>query len=153
MKTIWILSGLLLASTSVSAQIVPGEPFNMGIGDVREIEAFGLVLEFEELLHDSRCPRTVTCVWEGVAELHVLVEAPPLPQERLLLATETGNPDIHPTSADYGALVVRLLELAPYPFTVDPIDPSLYVATFVVEQRSVPTEVRAWTALKSRYVD
>ena len=151
MKT-WILVCLLLTATAANAQVGPGETFTMRIGDVRTVLEYGLVIEFEELVHDSRCPLTVVCVWEGVAELHVLVEAPPLPRERLLLATLTSVPEVHPTSARYGDLVVELLDLAPYPVTPGGIDPSLYVATLVVRQQPVTLERNGWSTLKARYL-
>ena len=44
-----------------------GEEFSLHIGETASIKGEQLRIEFLEISEDSRCPRNVTCVWEGRA--------------------------------------------------------------------------------------
>ena len=51
-----------------------GEEFSLRIGETAGIKGEQLQIRFLEVSEDSRCPRNVTCVWEGraVAVIEVL---------------------------------------------------------------------------------
>lgn len=44
-----------------------GEEFTLSIGEAASIQGEQLRIEFLEISEDSRCPRDVTCIWEGRA--------------------------------------------------------------------------------------
>ena len=75
--------------------------------DVRVVAA-GLVISFDSVLSDSRCPRDVQCVWGGSARV------------RLTIAQDAGaggtwelESGQDPRSAPVGAYVVTLQDLEP----------------------------------------
>ncbi|MFC2039159.1 hypothetical protein ACFLUG_05265 [Chloroflexota bacterium] len=63
-----IIAVLVLAGCSTDEDSVkPGEEFSLGIGERAAIAGENLEIEFLEVIEDSRCPKDVTCVWEGRA--------------------------------------------------------------------------------------
>lgn len=50
-----------------------GQEFSLPIGDSVLIEGEELQIKFLEVVGDSRCPRGVTCVWEGEVSCRVEV--------------------------------------------------------------------------------
>ena len=57
---------LSLATTGCGENTVSlGQEFILHVGETAEIEGEELQIKFLEVLEDSRCPRGVTCVWEG----------------------------------------------------------------------------------------
>jgi len=44
-----------------------GEEFSLSIGETASIKGEQLQIRFLEISEDSRCPRNVTCIWEGRA--------------------------------------------------------------------------------------
>ena len=67
-------------------------------------------LAFDSLIHDSRCPTGVTCLWEGNAEVAFALS---LDDQQHAFALNT-----HPTYATdttLADLTVALLDLMPYP--------------------------------------
>ena len=53
-----------------------GEEFSLRVGETTGIKGEQLQIRFLEISEDSRCPRNVTCVWEGraVAVIEVFQE-------------------------------------------------------------------------------
>ena len=92
---------LILARTGTQPPPAIGEEFSLHIGESTEVGEAGLVISFDELLHDSRCPELVTCVWEGVAEMLITAGTPSTPAVQLQLYTETSLPQEFPTSLTY----------------------------------------------------
>ena len=59
---------LLLTSSCVASNEVKvrlGEEFSLKSGQIAVISDENLKIEFVEVTEDSRCPKGVTCVWEG----------------------------------------------------------------------------------------
>jgi len=59
---------LLLTSSCVASNEVEvrlGEEFSLKSGQIAVISGENLKIEFVEVTEDSRCPKGVTCVWEG----------------------------------------------------------------------------------------
>ena len=50
-----------------------GENFTIGIGKSARITGEDMVITFDEVIGDSRCPQNVTCVWAGVASMRVTI--------------------------------------------------------------------------------
>ncbi|MEJ0087112.1 MAG: hypothetical protein WDO72_15660 [Pseudomonadota bacterium] len=48
-----------------------GEEFPLALGESVGIERKGIVLKFEKVLEDSRCPMNARCFWEGNARIAI----------------------------------------------------------------------------------
>ncbi|KAA3636175.1 MAG: hypothetical protein DWQ02_08685 [Bacteroidetes bacterium] len=72
-----ILLFVLLANSTIRSQEVkvevPQIAIRMDLGETVEIE--GILITFEKVLEDSRCPEKVQCVWAGRARVEVIVQA------------------------------------------------------------------------------
>lgn len=51
-----------------------GEVFTIGVGKSARITGEDMIVKFDEVIGDSRCPQNVTCVWEGVASGRVTIK-------------------------------------------------------------------------------
>ncbi len=85
-----------------SIQLAPGQ--SATIGDVDP-----LVITFERLVSDSRCPPDVQCVWQGEVTVQLRLSAAGA-DTVALLSTVRG-----PSEAKYGGHVVALGEVTPSP--------------------------------------
>ncbi len=63
---------LLLSSCGSNEQNI-GEEFTLHVGETADIRGESLQIRFIEISEDSRCPRDVTCVWEGRAIVNIEV--------------------------------------------------------------------------------
>ena len=67
-------------------------------------------LTFDALVHDSRCPTGVTCIWEGNAEVTFV-----LSQDGQQHAFTLNTHPTYTTDTTLADLTVALLDLMPYP--------------------------------------
>ena len=51
-----------------------GETFTIGIGQTAQITDEDMVITFNEIIGDSRCPKGVTCIWAGVVSARVTID-------------------------------------------------------------------------------
>lgn len=49
------------------------QPFTLRLTQTAEFPDLGLTITFRRVPSDSRCPRTVVCVWEGNGEVELLL--------------------------------------------------------------------------------
>jgi hypothetical protein len=66
-----IFSGCIGDLADVKAKL--GEEFTIGIGESARITGEDMVITFNEVTADSRCPEDVTCVWAGEAACSITV--------------------------------------------------------------------------------
>jgi len=94
-----------------------------------ETARFGdaLAIRFDAVTEDSRCPADVACVWEGNAQVALIVGNSP--EETAVLKLDS-NPAFS-TEANHGGYLIRLIGLDPYPRT-DVAVPDPYRATLEV---------------------
>lgn len=95
------------------------QPVVLGVGDTLDLPD-GTVLEFVELVEDSRCPADAMCVWQGHAVLRFEHRGSG-PDAESILVTFTG-PDS--SGALMGAVGVQVLDVQPYPLASQPHDPA-----------------------------
>jgi len=50
-----------------------GETFTIGVGQSAQITGEDMMITFNGVIGDSRCPQNVTCVWEGVASSNITI--------------------------------------------------------------------------------
>lgn len=112
------------------------QSFRVAMGQVVRLGSDGPYLWFRGVLEESRCPRRLSCVWEGNARIELLVGRRPAGWQRIRL-------DTHPrgtTSAAVGDLRLTLIELAPYPRAGEEPDFEVYEAVLVAEAVGGPEE-------------
>ena len=87
------------------------EPFSISIGQSASILSEDLKITFVNVTEDSRCPKSVTCVWAGQvsAEFSFDSEGSPLGQAVLTLGALTAS------EFNLGMYSLFLLDITPYP--------------------------------------
>jgi hypothetical protein len=108
--------------------VVPFDaPFELRVGSAVVVAGSGGGLVFLRVSSDSRCPIDAVCIQGGDAVVHLkAVDG----VRTDLLALHTG--DTSRATAAFGSRLVTLVDLHPYPFSSQPIDPASYVATLRV---------------------
>jgi hypothetical protein len=111
-------------------RVAIGEEFTMTVHEVVVVDDTHLLISFDGVTEDSRCPTDVQCPWEGNAAVRFELSseiAEFAPQPRVL------NTSLEPRSTDFMGLTIRLVDVAPYPSAAgQPIDPESYVVKLVV---------------------
>lgn len=69
--SLFFLPGCSNNGKIVSADL--GEEFTVSIGQSARINREDLVVTFNEVIGDSRCPSNVVCIWAGVASISVTI--------------------------------------------------------------------------------
>jgi hypothetical protein len=71
-KRVLLLSSLLILITSVGCQSSEGvikatidNEFSLDVGQIAELKGEHIILQFEGIQEDSRCPKGATCIWQG----------------------------------------------------------------------------------------
>lgn len=116
------LFGLIASAASGYALTANGDddtggrslPVVLGVGGSFELPD-GSVLEFVELVEDSRCPADAFCAWQGEALLQFELDG-----QRF--KTTFTSPDDEVTVVDGWA--IQVLDVQPYPLASVPHDPA-----------------------------
>lgn len=103
-----------------------GEPFDLRIGEAVTLDG-GLTIGFSAVVGDSRCPRSVTCVWAGDGAVELTI------RQANDVSADTLHTMVEPRSITAGGVEIQLTELAPYPSVPGTIPSSRYVATFTTQ--------------------
>jgi hypothetical protein len=117
-----------LVLTSCAAPLAPApldDPFVLAPRERAFVEDANIRLEFLEVTADSRCPIDAICVWAGDATVHITVRDD---GTSVRYDLHTGDPAR--ATVVHGGLVIRLVELQPYPASTRPIALADYRATF-----------------------
>lgn len=114
-----------------SGGIEMNQPFTLAIGETAVLPNTGLSVRFDAILEDSRCPKSVTCVWAGQVIAVLTVQEAEQNTAELQI-----SPDSPTTAkqASYGAYTVEITAVTPYPLTSDPIPADQYQATVIITQ-------------------
>jgi len=128
----WI-SGLfcLLAATACSGKSPAGpspvaREVVLAPGQMTTIREAAIVVRFEGVTGDSRCPADAFCIQGGDALVQIEVGSAGAARQPYTLHTGDMRPVAH------GDLTIALVQLSPYPFSSRSIDPSEYRATLRV---------------------
>src|SRR5262245_59037767 len=107
------------------------EPFELAGGAETTVGSEGLLLHFESVLEDSRCPTQVECFWSGQAR--ILITASQAGEETVKLEFNTNPaPDQTVDTLPAYNYSVQLLQLDPYPQTTNAIPFPDYQAQLLV---------------------
>ncbi len=88
-----------------------GEDFELKMGESTAVRGEDFNIKFLEVLEDSRCPRNVTCVWEGRARSLVRITIDG--QSEDIELAQPGLTD-EPNRYSYGDYIITFF-LLPYP--------------------------------------
>ena len=102
-----------------------GQPFSLRVGESARTDDGALVIGFEGVTADSRCPKGERCVWAGDATVRVWLQQAGGPRLTRELHTAPNAP--HAENAPSHGL--RLVRLDPLPITGKAIVQGDYVAT------------------------
>jgi hypothetical protein len=110
-----------------------GEPFALKWGHPGAVGATGVIVMFEGIVVDPRCPQGVTCEWEGPVAAEFTVYGPSgAPAHIVLTAHTDGEGSVLPPGDDVVAAdtahgyTVTLLKVTPYPQARDVTPPGDY---------------------------
>lgn len=119
------------ACASVENVIIaePDVAFSLPLGKTAGVSGSSTRITFRQVREDSRCPKSVVCVWEGDARIELTVSREGSPGETTFLNLR--SPD---KEAQVGGLLIRFVSLAPYPATPEPSAPRQYVAELVIRK-------------------
>ena len=129
---------LLIASCKnsniISQVAVLDEPFSLKLGQARILHSENLIVGFNELIDDSRCPEDVVCVWEGEAQIGLWLQTSGQDTTFLHLTVPgfiTSESQNHVSKDTLGYQLV-LQKLDPYPNTKEQRGPADYEALLVI---------------------
>jgi hypothetical protein len=115
--------------TSMAAiDVALGQSFQLGNGRVARVRSENLLVWFERVASDERCPVGDVCISEGDAVLMIAVQKPPNRPGSLELHTD-------PRLAAEGMYLgyrVKVLRLDPRPIGEQPVPLARYVSTLMV---------------------
>jgi len=114
MKPLLFILALLVAIPVLSQEDKPIEVPQIGVklGVSEKLDLEGITVVFKEVIEDSRCPKNVTCAWEGRAK--VLVGITTNSGEEIEKTITFSNR--FPVSGGvFEGKTLRFLSLTPYP--------------------------------------
>jgi hypothetical protein len=138
MRGAWAVIGALgmVASCAPSPTVASyetAEEFSLAVGESAAVSGTGLLVRFERVVSDSRCPSDAICITSGEAVLTVAVARDGRPAAPVSLRTERSA-----DRATVGDWALSLTRLEPYPSSGRVILAGDYVATFRVDPLSLP---------------
>jgi len=111
-------------SSTMPGQLPLGQSFELRPGTSATLQD-GLVVAFDAVRSDSRCPMDAICVWAGEAIVAVQLSR---------AGADSAERELHTdgSAAPYLSYSIELNALQPFPQSDRPIQPTDYVATFTV---------------------
>lgn len=107
-----------------SPNCVLDTPFRLWHGQSTDCEELNITFTGE--VQDSRCPTTVTCVWEGRVDVELEVDG------QLVSLGLPNDEQLGASKATVGNYVIELLEVFPAPITADEIPDESYRIKLIV---------------------
>ena len=116
----------------------PGSPFQLKTGQTALIDRQGPIVEFVEVVEDSRCAKDVVCIQAGRARVLLRVSSPGdvlgFGTPELTLEAGRVDPAADTVSGAFDEYLFEISALDPYPETSAP-EPPDYTATLVVTKK------------------
>ena len=134
---------LLLAACGGEAGEVKanlGQEFSLSIGQTASIQDEALKLKFLEVISDSRCPKDVTCVWQGQASCLVEITYSELLHKVTLIQPGLSE---EPSQIDFNDYLIKF-NLTPYPEAGKEIKKNDYRLRLVVTRPLLTSSSPPW---------
>jgi hypothetical protein len=129
MRHVLLYLCVVLATACEKSPTGPTVPLNstfvLAPGSSAAIDEVGMIVRFNSVPSDSRCPAEAVCVWVGDAVVRITTTI-----QRDARDHELHTVDRRPVRHD--DLTIALVQLAPYPYSSGSIAPGDYRATFRV---------------------
>jgi hypothetical protein len=123
-----VLAFVFLACSTQTA-VAPGSEMTLAVGESVRVSPGDLVVRFAAVTADSRCPRSVQCVWAGDAAVRLEITRG---DETATVVLHTAGRENMPGEADALGHRCKLVDVRPYPETPQSIKPEEYSAILVV---------------------
>jgi len=107
-----------------------GESFDLKVGETARLEGDSLILTFNAVRSDSRCPVDVTCIQAGEAVVVFDARAEGSERRELVFDVPPGGGD----EERFARYRIRIVELRPPAESTKTIDPASYVARVLLER-------------------
>ena len=121
---------LFTPSTKLGQRIIKlNQEFTLKVGQSASSSDSGLRITFASVKEESRCPKGVTCVWAGNAQILIEVSKDDGASAALQL-----NTNVNPKSGRYSGYELSLEKLDPYPTANEQLKPSDYEATLILRK-------------------
>ena len=127
-SSILVLPGWDCAPIQTAVIVEPGVSFALAPGQTAEVKRAETRITFRQVRQDSRCPVDVKCVWEGNAEVEVVISRTGAPNDTRILGLKSPN-----NETVVGTLRIRFVGLTPLPRQADGNAAKNYLAEFVAE--------------------
>jgi hypothetical protein len=124
-------AAMLAAACSKNEPAGPSAPSQVVVSVAQSDVASGVRVSLIRVENESRCPSTVTCVWQGDATAVITVQVGSSDGVSGLLAQQFVHTSVEPRSVVVSGYRVRLDSLTPYP-TGQPIEQKDYRGYFTV---------------------
>ncbi len=115
----------------VVAQTMSPSEITLAPGESRRVPESEVVITFETVAEDSRCPTGVQCVWEGDAAVRLRVEGGETPAATYTLHTNHRFEG----EAAHGTIRIRLVAVTPHPAVDAPVKAEDYRVTLGVDRQ------------------
>jgi hypothetical protein len=117
-----LLVALAACDNPAGPSVSEGEEFRLAAGEIAAVEGVALVVRFDVVASDSRCPADALCVTQGDAEAVFTVTEAGRGAASVTLHTQPGDAQ----RATFGDWTLTLTRLDPYPYSARPIAPRDY---------------------------
>ena len=115
------------ADNKVAVTAGLGEIFTIGVGQSARITGEDMIVTFNGVNDDSRCPQNVTCVWEGVASSNVTIT-----HKGVNYSIVLNQPGLTEQAEDTFINYMLTYSLNPYPREGEEISPNEYRLTLTL---------------------
>ena len=110
------------ADSTGEYRVTLNQEFALSIGQRASITGENLQIKFQEVLEDSRCPKDVTCVWQGRVRCKVEIVTDGFSDYIVLTQPGLSDEPVEQTYKDY----LITFRVQPYPEAGKTIDPGEY---------------------------
>ena len=114
-------------SPATAVQVGTNRDFEISVGQEAHVQGTPIVVRFQSVSNDSRCPSDVQCVWAGNAVVGLVLSQGDGPSTEASL-----NTTLDPQSTKFAGHTIKLVGLKPAPKSGKPISSGAYVATLAV---------------------
>ena len=128
MRLVWLgLACSIAACNRGLTEVSPDQEFDLSVGQSVRVAGRDLVITFESVPADSRCPVDATCVWAGNAQVRLRVRSSAV--DSLLEL----NSFVEPKTGSVGGMSFELRTLEPAPRAGVPVQDRKYRARLLIK--------------------
>ncbi len=126
------LISLFACTEKIEGDITLGTSFELNFNKSKKTTAGDIVVNFTEVIDDSRCPHDVECLWEGQAKVKLEVTLNGTDDEVVFI--KRAGPFYENIAKDtVGGYVFTLEEVLPYPTGTNSIPQNDYLIKMKIE--------------------